>query len=231
MKRKTLLFALGMIVLAVIALIGAKVKQERRYLLPNKLSEGRTTLPNGWRISPAGRHIKLPGDLPMKMIVTADDRLLVNTAGWHDHTVNVIDLKTEKLAQTFDVAKNWDGMSLDPSTGTVFVSGGGPVLAGFMGEVKKKLAPEIMDGLHKPVLRLHYEAGQLTAMTPLPISGMSEEHRFISGVTAGRGGAVYVLDINANRYTGFPARSTRSSSMARPAFVRMPPYCRRTARR
>src|ERR1044071_3566571 len=127
MKRKHVLYAFGTLALAAIALIGAKVKQERRYVLPNKLSEGRMMLPNGWRITPAGRHIKLPGDLPMKMIVTADDKLLVNTAGWHDHTVNVIDLKTEQLEQSLDVAKNWDGMSLDTSSGTIFISGGGPM--------------------------------------------------------------------------------------------------------
>src|SRR5581483_8183933 len=174
MKRKHVISALAIVALAAIALVGAKVKQERKYLLPNKFSEGRTTLPNGWRITPAGRHIKLAGDLPMKMIVTTDDKLLVNTAGWHDHMVHVIDLKTEKLAQSFEVAKNWDGMSLDSSTGTIFISGGGPVMAGFM-EVanKRKLAPEILDGLHKPVLRLHYEGGRLSAMTPLSITGMS----------------------------------------------------------
>src|SRR5215831_8565885 len=103
MNRKPFVFGLATLAVAALALIGAKVKQERRYVLPNKLSEGRMTLPNGWRITPAGRHIKLPGDLPMKMIVTADDKLIVNTAGWHDHTVNVIDLKTETIAQTFEV--------------------------------------------------------------------------------------------------------------------------------
>ena len=199
MKRKHVISALAIVALAAIALVGAKVKQERKYLLPNKFSEGRTTLPNGWRITPAGRHIKLAGDLPMKMIVTTDDKLLVNTAGWHDHMVHVIDLKTEKLAQSFEVAKNWDGMSLDSSTGTIFISGGGPVMAGFMEEAnKRKLAPEILDGLHKPVLRLHYEGGRLSAMTPLSITGMSDQQRFISGVTTGAGGSVYVLDINAD---------------------------------
>ena len=183
MKRHYRL-VLGIAALAGIVLIAAKVKQERHYVLPNKLSEGRTTLPNGWRITPAGRHIKLTGDLPMKMIVTADDKLLVNTAGWHDHSVNVIDLKTEKLEQTLDVAKNWDGMSLDAATGTIFISGGGPMQPGFDAEAtKRKLPPEIVDSLHKPVLRLHYEGGRLTAMTPLSIAGMSEQHRFISGLS------------------------------------------------
>src|SRR5215475_7874789 len=130
-RHRYLYLASGLVLAAAAGLIADKTKQERKYVLPNHVgSEGRMTLPNGWRITPAGRHIKLPGDLPMKMIVTADDKLLVNTAGWHDHMVHVIDLKTERLAQSFEVAKNWDGMSLDAATGTVFISGGGPVLAG-----------------------------------------------------------------------------------------------------
>src|SRR5438552_6089385 len=177
MRHRYVYIASGLALAAAAGLIADKTKQQRKYVLPDRINaEGRTTLPNGWRISPAGRHIRLTGDLPMKMIVTADNKLLINTAGWHDHTVNVIDLKTEKLEQTFDVAKDWDGMSLDKSTGTVFISGGGPAQGGFDPEAKKRnLAPEIMDGLHKPVLRLHYEGGRLTAMNPLSIAGMSEE--------------------------------------------------------
>ena len=101
-------------------------------MLPDHITaDGKMMLPNGWRITPAGRHIKLPGDLPMKMIVTADGKLIVNTAGWHDHDVNVIDIKTEKLEQNFDIGKNWDGMSLDPATGTVFISSGGTPKKGY----------------------------------------------------------------------------------------------------
>src|SRR6516165_172905 len=100
LNRTVVTIFVAAIALVGIALIADKSKQERHYLLPNKLSsEGRTTLPNGWRVTPAGRHIPLPGDLPMKMIVTGDGKLLVNTAGWHNHTVNLIDLKTEKLEQ------------------------------------------------------------------------------------------------------------------------------------
>ena len=188
---------IAVLVLAGVALIANKARQERHYLLPNKLTaEGRTTLPNGWRISPVGRHIKLPGDLPMKMIVTGDGKLLVNSAGWHDHAVSVIDLKTEKLEQSLDVAKNWDGMSLDARTGTLFVSGGGPVVKGF--SPKPGLPAGIMEGLHQPVLRLHYAEGKLSPMAPLAIQGLPEA-RFISGVTLGSDGSLFVLDINADR--------------------------------
>ena len=113
-------------VLAAAGLIADRTTQIRKYVLPNHVTEsGKMTLPNGWHVTPAGRHIRLAGDLPMKMIVTRDGKLLVNTAGWHDHDVNVIDMKSEKLEQSFDVGKSWDGMSLDPATGMVYISSGG----------------------------------------------------------------------------------------------------------
>src|SRR5271165_2714739 len=141
MRRFPMTVGLAMALVAGLAL--AAIRANR---VPNvKDSTGAVTLPNGWRITPAGRHIKLPGDLPMKMIVTADGKLLVNTAGWHDHDVNVIDIKSEKLEQSFDIGKNWDGMSLDPASGTVFISSGGTPKAGYEGaaaNLKHKIAPE-----------------------------------------------------------------------------------------
>src|ERR1700730_13863447 len=126
MQRQYVYLASALALLAAAGLVADKTKPQRKYVLPDRVnSEGRTTLPNGWRITPAGRHIKLPGDLPMKMIVLADGKLLVNTAGWHDHDVNVIDMNTEKLEQSLDVGKNWAGMSFEPASGNVFISTGG----------------------------------------------------------------------------------------------------------
>src|SRR4051795_13744378 len=104
MQRRYLYSTAGLAVIAAAALIADRATQVRKYVLPDHLTpEGKMMLPNGWRITPAGRHIKLPGDLPMKMIVTRDGKLIVNTAGWHDHNVHVLDLKSEKLEQTIDV--------------------------------------------------------------------------------------------------------------------------------
>src|SRR5215471_9081525 len=62
---------------------------------------GRLTLPNGWRVTPAGRAIPLPGDMPHNMILSADGKyLLVNTGGFHNHGVSIIDLATEKVTQS-----------------------------------------------------------------------------------------------------------------------------------
>jgi len=124
MKRIATSFAAAAVLLAA-ALIADKATQQRHYALPNRISEGRTQLPKGWRITPAGTPIGLPGDLPMKMIVTGDNKLIVNTAGWHDHSIDVMDLKTEKLEQSFDVAKNWDDSLRIRNAGVDHIGNGG----------------------------------------------------------------------------------------------------------
>lgn len=202
MQRRILYASIAVAVLAAAALIAERTALERKYTLPDHITpDGKMMLPNGWRVTPAGRHIILPGDLPMKMIVTADGKLLVNTAGWHDHDVNVIDIKSEKLEQSFDIGKNWDGMSLDPASGSVFVSSGGTPKAGFekaAAQLKHQIAPEVMASVLKPVLRLHYAGGRLAFEEPVSIQGMLPDNYFISGVTA-KAGVLYVLEINANK--------------------------------
>jgi YVTN family beta-propeller protein len=202
MEHRYVYLASGLALVAAAGLIADKTTQQRKYVLPDHINgEGRTTLPNGWRITPAGRHIQLPGDLPMKMIVTADGKLLVNTAGWHDHDVNVIDMKTEKLEQSLDVGKNWEGMSFEPASNSVFISTGGtpkPLFQETAANLKHKIPPEAMAALLKPVMRLHYAAGRLEFAQPLSIDGVSPDKYFISGVTA-KSSVLYVLEINANR--------------------------------
>ena len=83
MQRRYLYLTAGLAAIAAVGLIADRTTQVRKYVLPDHItSDGKMVLPNGWRITPAGRHIKLPGDLPMKMIVTADSKLIVNTAGY-----------------------------------------------------------------------------------------------------------------------------------------------------
>ncbi len=202
MQRRYVYFAAGLAVLAAAGLIADRTTQIRKYVLPDHVTpDGKMLLPNGWHVTPAGRHIKLAGDLPMKMIVTGDGKLLVNTAGWHDHDVNVIDMKTEKLEQSFDIGKNWDGMSLDAASGTVYISSGGTPKKGYedaAAALKHKIAPEVMALVGKPVLRMHYENGRLSLQPPVSIAAIPENSYYISGVTVRRG-VLYVLEINASK--------------------------------
>lgn len=201
MQRRYLYIAAGTVVIAA-GLIADRTTQLRKYVLPDHIStDGKMLLPNGWHVTPAGRHIKLAGDLPMKMIVTADGKLLVNTAGWHDHDVDVIDIKSEKLEQTLDVGKNWDGMSLDAASGTVYLSAGGTPKKGYeeaAAALKHKIPAEAMGMIGSPVLRAHYANGRLNMQPPVAIKGVSADAYYISGVTV-KSGVLYVLEINQSK--------------------------------
>src|SRR5262249_61566830 len=114
---------------------------------PGLESNGKSTvLPNGWRITPAGRHIALTGDMVMKIIPGLDGKTaLVSTAGWHDHSVNTIDLQSERVVENINVGKIWTGMASDPATGAIFVSAGGAPSQQFLngGEGKGNTAAKI----------------------------------------------------------------------------------------
>ena len=98
----------------------------QRRLPDKKDAQGRITLANGWRLTPAGKHVELPGDLPGSMVLSPDGRyLLVNTCGYHGHSLSVIDTSSLEIVQRFNLLRDWVGMALDPTTGTLVVSGAG----------------------------------------------------------------------------------------------------------
>ncbi len=166
-------------------------------LRPGRSADGEgITLPVGWRITPAGRHLSLPGDMAMKIVVSPDGKhAFVNTAGWHDHSVNAIELASEKLISTINIGKDWTGMALSPKTNELFVSGGGPLTAQFAGQAQQRgVSAEVLDALKLPVLHLAFNDGKLETKPSLPIEGLSDKERFVAGVTYGADGALYVVN-------------------------------------
>ena len=62
--------------------------------LPGAMADGTTLLPNGWRIQPAGKHVRV-GDLPLNLIQTPDSRYLIVTSnGLARPSFSVIDIAT-----------------------------------------------------------------------------------------------------------------------------------------
>jgi YVTN family beta-propeller protein len=183
MKRISV--AAGALVLCVLG-AGIAAKQTLEHRVANQTGpNGAVTLPNGWQITPAGHHVQLPGDLPMKIYATADGAsVIVSTGGYHDHSLSVIDLKTAKIVSTVNVVKTWDGMAVDPASGVVYLSGGGPA----------KMAGD----LDKPILRVNFHSGTLEPAPALAIAGLDEKNRYISGITIGPDGALYVLNLQSD---------------------------------
>src|SRR5258705_13965068 len=94
--------------LCAVASLRLAAELSRKHAVANETeSNGAKVLPNGWRITPAGKAIPLPGDMPLKMLFTPDGKsLLVNTGGWHDHTVNLISLQSGAVTASVQVAKD-----------------------------------------------------------------------------------------------------------------------------
>ncbi len=168
-----------------------------------------TRLPNGWHITPAGMHIPLPGDLPLKMLFSPGGKyLLVNTGGYHDHGVSVIDPVTLKVTQSVNLGKDWAGMCFDAEGDDLYVSGGGTPDKQFLkGAAKAGATPEMLDSFTHPILHLGFEDGTLSPKTPIDIPGLSEASapipgdyhvkfdRFIAGLASGPDESLYAVNI------------------------------------
>ncbi len=81
-------------------------------------------LPNGWKLSPAGRALQL-GDLPLNMQLSASGKLLaVANNGQSTQTVQLIDPRTEKLLDEKILGKSWYGLSFSKDEKKLYASGG-----------------------------------------------------------------------------------------------------------
>ena len=68
------------------------------------------TLPNGWKLSPAGTSLPL-GDLPLNIAVSPSKKLMaVTNNGQSKQSLQLIDVNTEKILDNIIIAKSWLGL-------------------------------------------------------------------------------------------------------------------------
>ncbi len=196
MRRSLLVLSLFVVMATTFFLTGG-IARIRGWMRPGPAEDGKTiVLPTGWKITPAGQHVKLPGDMAMKIVPSPDGKtIFVNTAGWHDHSVNVIDVAGANIVSSINVGKDWAGMAMDAKTNELFVSGGGPLTEQFAGLAKSRnVSPEAIEAMRSPVMRLGYNSGKLEVKKSLDIAGLSDKERFVAGVTYATDGALYVVN-------------------------------------
>lgn len=94
--------------------------------LPGPLPAGNGfDLPNGWRVTPAGKPIADLNDLVLKMLPSRDGKVVVvGHSGYLPHGLSVIDAKTHKVVQEVPLKTTWLGLSWSPDGKTLYVSGG-----------------------------------------------------------------------------------------------------------
>jgi YVTN family beta-propeller protein len=92
--------------------------------LPQHLQDG-FDLPNGWRITPAGKPIATIEDLVLNMVVSPDNRVVVAShSGYLPHGIDVLDTATHTLIQKIPLKTTWLGMCWSADGHTLYVSGG-----------------------------------------------------------------------------------------------------------
>jgi YVTN family beta-propeller protein len=147
---------------------------------------------NGWTISPVGDPIELPGDMPARILFSADSKFLfVNTTGFNEHGVAVIDVAARRVVDHVDLLKSWIGLAT-LADGRILASGGGemPDEPKSWG-VRTGLTPEIREHFKDPAYLLDWNNRKLTF--PRGIALPPSAPRFISGIAAARSG-IYILD-------------------------------------
>ncbi|MEI6074894.1 MAG: bifunctional YncE family protein/alkaline phosphatase family protein [Verrucomicrobiota bacterium] len=79
---------------------------------------------NGWGITAAGEHVRI-SDLPLKMVVSPDKKMLLAVSGgFNDTGLSVLDITTQKRTQFFPLPEVWNGLAFSADGRRIFVSGG-----------------------------------------------------------------------------------------------------------
>ena len=132
MRRFHLFVVTGLIAAAGVATAAPKAVPKPRKIgeataaLPGPMAGGGgVDLPNGWRITPAGKAIAEMGDLVLKMVPSPDGKVIIaGHGGYLPHGLSVIDARTHKLVQEVPLKTAWLGLSWSPDGHTLYVSGG-----------------------------------------------------------------------------------------------------------
>lgn len=92
--------------------------------LYEELKKKAVLLPNGWKISPAGRSLPL-GDFPMNMVLSPSRKLLAITHnGQSKQSIALVDPQTEKLLDEIEIRKAWYGLVFSKDEKALYASGG-----------------------------------------------------------------------------------------------------------
>ncbi len=90
----------------------------------NAQSGQKVKLPNGWSLSPAGKSFPL-GDLPLNIAVSPSQKwMAVTNNGQSVQSIQLIDVKSEKVVDNFVVGKSWYGLKFSQDSKSLYASGG-----------------------------------------------------------------------------------------------------------
>jgi YVTN family beta-propeller protein len=91
---------------------------------PRVLPNSGYALPNGWKITPAGKHVVTEDYVLNLTTAPADQQIVALHSGYNPHGLLVIDPKNVEIVQRTPLKSAWFGMAWAPDGKTIYISGG-----------------------------------------------------------------------------------------------------------
>ena len=86
-------------------------------------------LPNGWKLSPAGRLLPT-NDMLLNLTVAPDGKAVIGShAGFNPHGLVTLDVRGDEIVQRIPLDSTWFGLAWHPDGGKLYVSGGNDLRA------------------------------------------------------------------------------------------------------
>src|SRR5262245_35940096 len=166
-------------------------------------------LPNGWHLTPAGKHIPTT-DLPLNIVPLKDGRhALVGTCGFNPHHLSLVDIVEGKIVSRETVIQSWFGMAVSADEKKVWWAGGGNNLIHTFDLADKKLTrlgEKEIDALEERKGKRKEKGNDEKSERPVG---------FKSGVCLSADGkTLYSLDIEAGTITAIGADGKASAPAA-----------------
>src|SRR5215470_8970819 len=142
-------------------------------------------LPDGWRVTPAGRQLE-SGDMILSAAISPDGQTLAFTnSGYTRHQFHLVDLASEKEIATFPLERAWSGLAWSPNGRRVLISAG-----------QGNAAADIY-------VFQSWDDGKWTERQRIQIQGIDKAKAAISSIAvAPDGSVVYAIDdVGGNLYT------------------------------
>lgn len=145
------------------------------------------TLPNGWRLWPAGRSLPL-GDLPLNMALSPSQKIIaVTNNGQSVQSIQLIDAATEKITGQIIIPKSWYGLAFSDEQ-NLYASGGNDNWI---------LHYKIRQG--QPVLRDSIKLGAKWPNRVSPAGLAIDRSKQILYVVTKENNALYVIDLRTKQ--------------------------------
>jgi YVTN family beta-propeller protein len=184
------------------ALLAGIVAAQEKPTVPGPTQTG-FLLPNGWHLTPAGRHVEI-ADLPLNIHPLKDcTRALVTTNGFNQHAVSLVNLAEGKVVASERARQSWFGLVVTPAEDRVWWSGGGN---GFVHEFGLK------DGKFTRSSKTEIDPSNLKAADALRLADELKANKsFKSGLRLDDArGVLYSLDINTGTISAIDLKDPKA---------------------